>query len=115
YMIDRELFLKIGGFDPNFFIYSEEVDLSWRTWIAGGKIVGVPPAILHHRGAAGVNPKGGEKVVETRTTDRKRFLANRNGLLTLLKDAQHVLLLFWFLQLCLVIAESLIGLMIVRR
>ena len=43
------------------------------------------------------------------------LMENRNGLLTLLKDAQHVLLLFWFLQLCLVIAESLVGLLIVRR
>ena len=39
------------------------------------------------------NPTGGASVVEFRTTDQKRFLSNRNCLLTLLKNAQHVLLL----------------------
>ena len=115
YLIDREWFLKVGEFDALFFIYSDEVDLSWRVWIAGGHIVGVPSARLHHRGAAGVNPKGGEKVVEVRTTDRKRFLANRNSLLTLMKNGRLALLLFLPPQVFLVVLEALVSLMFIRR
>jgi len=37
-------------------------------------------------------PKGDGAVVEFRTSDTKRFFANRNNLLTLLKNPQHILL-----------------------
>jgi len=37
-----------------------------------------------------VNPAGGIETVEFRTTDKKRFLTNRNSLLTLLKNGQHL-------------------------
>jgi len=58
-------------------------------WVSGHKAVSVPSARLHHRGAAAVNPKGGKAVQELRTSDTKRFFANRNGLLLLLKNAQQ--------------------------
>ncbi len=78
-------------FDAEYFIYSDDTDLSWRVWVAGYKVAGIYEARLHHRGAAGVNPSGGIETVEFRTTDKKRFLTNRNGILTLLKDCQHIL------------------------
>jgi hypothetical protein len=115
YMIRAEDFKKIGGFDREFFMYSEDLDLSWRVWIAGGRLVGVPEARLHHRGAAAVNPAGGTKTVENRTHDQKRFLTNRNCLLALLKSAQNILLLLVPLQMGLVIVESLAVALILRR
>ena len=69
-----------------------------------------PSAKLHHRGAAQVNPAGGGATVEFRTSDTKRFYANRNGLLVLLKNAQHLLLLLVPLQLGLLAIEALAGL-----
>ena len=35
YLIRRDLFHRIGEFDPRYFMYAEEFDLSWRIWIAG--------------------------------------------------------------------------------
>ena len=93
YLIARDLFQELGRFDPEFFMFADEFDLSWRVWISGNQAMAVPSAKLHHRGAAQVNPAGGGATVEFRTSDTKRFYTNRNGLLVLLKNAQHLLLL----------------------
>jgi GT2 family glycosyltransferase len=115
YLIERRLFHDIGQFDPEFFMFADEYDLSWRVWIAGGRALGVPEAKLHHRGAAQVNPSGGGAAVEFRTSDTKRFYANRNNLLVLLKNARHLLLLLAPLQLGLLLLEAIAGLVLVRR
>ena len=90
-------------------------DLSWRVWISGHQAVAVPSAKLHHRGAAEVNPAGGGAAVEFRTSDTKRFLSNRNGLLVLLKNARLLLLLLVPLQLGLLALEAVAALALVRR
>lgn len=49
-MISRELFGRIGGFDEEFFLYEEDVDLCKRVRAEGGSIRYVPEArIVHHR------------------------------------------------------------------
>jgi len=115
YLIERELFQELGRFDPEFFMFADEFDLSWRVWISGHQAVAVPSAKLHHRGAAQVNPAGGGATVEFRTSDTKRFYTNRNGLLVLLKNAQHLLLLLVPLQFGLLAIEAIAGLVMVRR
>lgn len=47
-MIKKELFEDIGLFDSNFFMYGDEIDISWRTWIRGYKVVTVPSVTVHH-------------------------------------------------------------------
>jgi GT2 family glycosyltransferase len=115
YLIRRELFLELGRFDPEFFMFADEFDLSWRVWISGHQAVAVPSAKLHHRGAAEVNPAGGGATVEFRTSDTKRFYTNRNSLLVLLKNAHHLLLLLVPLQLGLLFLEAIASLALVRR
>jgi GT2 family glycosyltransferase len=115
YLIQRELFHELGRFDPEFFMFADEFDLSWRVWISGHKAVAVPSARLHHRRAAHANPAGGGAAVEFRTSDTTRFYANRNGLLVLLKNARLLLLLLVPLQLGLFLLESLAALALVRR
>ncbi len=113
--IRAETFRKIGGFPPELLIYADETDLSWRVWIAGGKVVAVPAARLHHRGAAVVNPQGKTQTVESRTSETKRFLTNRNGILFLLKNSQHILLLLLIPHLLLLLAEAGVSLVLTRR
>lgn len=115
YLIKADLFKQLRGFDPEFFMYADEYDLSWRGWIAGGRAIRVPTAIVHHRRAANVNPAGGEATVELRTSDTKRYYANRNALLTILKSAQHLLLIVAVLQVLLLFCESLVSLILIRR
>jgi GT2 family glycosyltransferase len=115
YFVERALFNRLGGFDSVFHMYADEYDLSWRVWIAGASAILVPDARLHHRGAASVNPAGGGLPHELRTSDTKRFYSNRNGLLVLLKNCQHLLLLLIPLQLGLLTLEACVFLLIVRR
>jgi GT2 family glycosyltransferase len=115
YFIDRVRFNELGKFDENFFLYGEENDLSWRIWITGGDIIHAPRARMHHRGAALANPKGGTKIVEVRTNEAKRFYANRNNLLVLLKNCQHLLLTLAFFNVCWLALEGLIGCILLRR
>jgi GT2 family glycosyltransferase len=48
FLIRKEIFEKIGGFDENFFLYFEESDLCKRVKEAGGKIFFEPKAKLIH-------------------------------------------------------------------
>ncbi len=112
-LVRTELFRKIGGFPPEILIYADETDLSWRVWIAGGKIVSVPKARLHHWGAAVVNPQG--MTAEWRTSESKQFLTNRNGILLLLKNCQHILLVLLVPHLLLLLVKATVSLLLVRR
>jgi GT2 family glycosyltransferase len=115
YLVKTDVFRNVGGFDAALKMYSDEADISWRVLIAGGRIVGVPASRLHHRGAATANPEGKTRVIESRTSETKRYLANRNGVLLLLKNSQHVLLLLLLPHMLLLLLESIASLLIVRR
>jgi GT2 family glycosyltransferase len=48
-LIRREAFDDAGGFDEQlFFMYCEDIDLSWRLWLKGWKCVYVPAAVVQH-------------------------------------------------------------------
>jgi len=51
-IVRRSLWKKLGGFDPIFFIYYEDIDLSRRAWDIGYKVVCVPQAKVYHVGSA---------------------------------------------------------------
>ena len=115
YWVRSEVFKRLEGLDTGHFMFAEETDLSWRVWLAGGKLIRVPAARMHHRGAAGVNPAGDTKIVESRTSETKRYLANRNNLLVVMKNAQHILLILVIPQLLLLLFEALVSLVLMRR
>lgn len=50
-LIDSAAFRAVGGFDPVYFLYNEDVDLSWRLWLSGWKVIYEPAALCaHHTG-----------------------------------------------------------------
>ncbi len=49
-MLSRRWFRRIGGFDPAYFLYLEDVDLCRRFHLAGGQVVFDPGAVITHYG-----------------------------------------------------------------
>ncbi len=75
-LIRKDLFKKVGGFDPLFIALYEDVDLSWRIHLAGFKVVYVPTSIVYHIGRAS----------SRKNPSRETFLSTRNSIITLLKN-----------------------------
>ena len=60
--VKRDVFFKAGMFDPAYFMDHEEIDLCWRIWLRGYKIVSAPQSVVYHYGGGIVgnreqNPK----------------------------------------------------------
>ena len=48
-LVRRKAFIEVGGFDERiFFMYCEDVDLSWKFWLRGWKCLYVPKAVVRH-------------------------------------------------------------------
>ncbi|HYU34187.1 MAG TPA: glycosyltransferase family 2 protein [Thermoanaerobaculia bacterium] len=76
-LIRRESFLQAGGFDESYFAYLEDVDLGWRLWSGGERVVFVPDAVVHHRSSATSDLLG---------LYNRGFLFERNAFLTAFKN-----------------------------
>jgi len=48
-MIRRDVFWEVGGFDEDYVAYFEDLDLGWRLWLYGYRVLFVPQAIVYHR------------------------------------------------------------------
>jgi GT2 family glycosyltransferase len=83
-MIDRGLFLQLGGFDEDFFCYCEDADLGYRLRLIGEPVALVPDAVVRHEGSVST---GG------RRSDFSLYHGARNRLWLYLKDTPP--LLFW--------------------
>jgi GT2 family glycosyltransferase len=59
-LLRKQAFLELGGFDPLFApFYMEDVDLCWRAWRAGLRVVHVPDAVVEHLGQATIHGRAG--------------------------------------------------------
>jgi GT2 family glycosyltransferase len=50
-LVRADLFAALGGFDPEIDLFEEDLNLSWRVQIAGGRVVVAPSARVRHIGA----------------------------------------------------------------
>jgi GT2 family glycosyltransferase len=57
-LVERELFLRLGGFDPTYFMYSEDIDFSARATAAGARPILDPAASVVHIGGASSTSAG---------------------------------------------------------
>jgi N-acetylglucosaminyl-diphospho-decaprenol L-rhamnosyltransferase len=74
--LQRKAFDAVGGFDPAYFMFVEDVDLCWRLRIGGWRVVFAPVAEVTHMIGASVSAKRFRMAVEhARSLDR--FFARR--------------------------------------
>jgi len=74
-LISKQLFEAVGRFDPEFFMYCEDVDLSWRVRMAGYRVVCVPRSVVRHK-------------YKFAPTPGKLYQLERNRLLMILQNYQ---------------------------
>lgn len=79
----RAMLADIGGFDPSFFAYLEDVDVAWRARMRGWTSVYVPGAVVYHRFSASFGDRPKEKF----------FLCGRNRIRLIAKNADRRLLI----------------------
>jgi GT2 family glycosyltransferase len=56
-LYNQKAFLQVGGFDEDYFMYHEDVDLGFRLRLNRGKCLYVPDAVVHHLGSASTSIK----------------------------------------------------------
>jgi GT2 family glycosyltransferase len=89
----REALTEVGGFDPFFFLYCEDVDLSWRMWLAGWRCVHEASARVRHEvGLPGGRVKPSELLHMIRNSFAMRFIydAPRGALAHLVRGARYL-------------------------
>jgi GT2 family glycosyltransferase len=80
--IKREAFNRVGGFDDDYFIYVEETDLGWRSWIAGFEAHFLPSSVVyHHFGTSSVI------LGSKNASSLAKYHGPKNYLMTLLKNS----------------------------
>ena len=92
----RELWDELGGFEPRYFAYHEDVELCRRCWHRGLELVNVPGAVVVHRYEFGREPS-------------KLYLSERNRLLFVLTAYEKRTLLLLALPLVAVELAALVG------
>jgi hypothetical protein len=76
--VRKAVFEEVGGFDSDYFMYYEDVDLSWRVRLKGHTIVFVPNSVVYHRGG---EPEGPNVAV-------RNLYLGRNYIATLVKNLE---------------------------
>lgn len=79
--IRRSVFEKVGGFDDDYFIYVEETDLGWRSWLAGYAAAYVPESIVYHEFGTSTLILG-----KSQNSYNAKFHGSKNYILTLFKN-----------------------------
>lgn len=47
-LFNTEMYKKIGGMDERYFLYLEDVDISWRMWLEGAAVLYEPRSVITH-------------------------------------------------------------------
>ena len=75
--VRKEIFMRVNGFDEDYFAHQEEIDLCWRINNLGYRIKVVPASVVYHLGGGTLN----------KLNPRKTYYNFRNSLFNLLKNA----------------------------
>lgn len=78
----RDVFLKVGGLDTTFLFGYDDIDIGWRLYLAGYKVLYVPQSIIYHKGGGTTREKEGAR----RPRPEFYYLAKRNRVIAIMKN-----------------------------
>jgi GT2 family glycosyltransferase len=78
-LVRRQAALEVGGFDPNFFVYSDETDFCKRLSDAGWRILHVPSARAIHDDQMAQDAAGAERRIVEYHRNRDLYLRKHLG------------------------------------
>jgi hypothetical protein len=76
-LVRKDEFLRLGGFDDDFFAYFEDTDFCWRAWLHGYKVIYVPTSVVYHKFGGSWGPL---------ESPRRIFLAQKNQAMSMIKN-----------------------------
>lgn len=79
--IRKKAFDAAGGFDDDYFIYVEETDLGWRSWLRGYKSIFVPNSVVYHEFGTSTVILG-----KSKNNYNAKFHGAKNYIMTLYKN-----------------------------
>ena len=87
-LVRSDIFEKLDGFDQKFFVTFEDVDLCWRSWILGYRVLIIPASIVYHEGGITIKKikseiafHGFKNQLAMKITNFEPILAMRNMML----------------------------------
>lgn len=80
-LVKSDVFLKIGGFDELLYAYSEDLDIGWRSWLFGYRVLFAPKSVVYHMLGASWDSN-----FRATASPQKVFLLHRNMLITSVKN-----------------------------
>ncbi len=76
-LLKRKVLEKAGLFDSEIFLYFDEVDLCWRIWLSGHRVVYAPDSLVYHASGS---------TASSFQSGRRLYYYTRNHLMVLLKN-----------------------------
>ena len=87
-LVRSDIFEKLDGFEQKFFVTFEDVDLCWRSWILGYRVLIIPTSIVYHEGGITIKKikseiafHGFKNQLAMKITNFEPILAMRNMML----------------------------------
>lgn len=108
-IMDKKLYLNLGKFDDDYFLYCEDPDLGWRLWDNGYKVALAPKSKVYHLVSASLKGLGSKAY-----SDMFYYYNVRNSLITIVKNATK-LDLFWMIPLYVFSWSALAILFLVKK
>ena len=96
-LIRRDVFVELGGFDPNLSLFRDDVDFGWRARVAGHSVIAVSDAKGFHAQAAASERRSAD--VKEAFLHRPLLLDRRNAAYVLLVNSSWWMLPWIVLQL----------------
>ena len=96
-LVRRDVFVELGGFDPNLSLFRDDVDFGWRARVAGHSVIAVSDAKGFHAQAAASERRSAD--VKEAFLHRPLLLDRRNAAYVLLVNSTWWMLPWVVLQL----------------